>query len=511
MSLLQPWWLILLGPWVGLVILALRQYRPKVLVPYLDLWPREEPQDKEKRRGWRPPAWSVLLLLVAMFLGIMALASPVWRSRRATLPRVTIIVDRGVTMLADERGRQVADRAMGILEPLLADNSEIRVMDTLGGDRLVSRGQLSHALYAPATAVDTRQRVNALVRAQVAEEAVTVLLSDHPEVDPKVVQIVPRGAVRNVGIVKAAVSGKQCLVEMRNDMEIAEVAVVISGVTHRVQLPPRGQTRQYILPASGQSIHVHLDVVDDLADDNDWWCVPDRPAPKLVLSTSVSPAVRRFAAAYLAARPQSDGQAVVIAPPNEAVADHCIIVAPADRAVSVPRMPVDHAILRNVGLPEQVLATSLPLPEGQWEPILSAGDVVMLAVDEEHRRVWVGIEMPEDSAEQVLLWTNIVEFIGGGTDTNTAPRVLDASWQRVGGALPAELNGLRAGVYERAGERTVVCVPAPKFAAAQPVPARSAEERLQTMAARASDVSWSPYLWLAAAMLVAGAAAKVAM
>ncbi len=398
MSLLQPWWLILLGPWVGLVILALRQYRPKVLVPYLDLWPREEPQDREKRRGWRPPAWPVLLLLVAIFLGIMALASPVWRSRRPTLPRVTIIVDRGVTMLADERGRDVADRAMGILEHLLAGNSEIRVMDTLGEDRLVSRGQLSQALHAPATAVDTRQRVNALVHAQVAEEVVTVLLSDHPDVDPKVVQIVPGGTIRNVGIVKAAVSGKQCLVEIRNDMEIAEAAVVISGVTHRVQLPPRGQTRQYILPVSGDRTHVHLDVVDDLADDNDWWIVPDHPAPRLLLSASVAPAVRRFAAAYLAARRRPDGQEVAIAPPNEIAADHCIVVTPAERVVSVPKLPVDHAILRNVRLPEQVLATSLPLPAGRWDPILSVGDVVMLAVDEQHRRVWVGMEMPADSA-----------------------------------------------------------------------------------------------------------------
>lgn len=506
MSLLQPWWLILLGPWAGLVILALRQYRPKVLVPYLDLWPREEPRDQQKRRGWRPPAFPVAMLLGAMLAGVLALGRPVWEGRRPTLPKMTIIVDRGVTMLAGGRDQRVADRALGILEPLLAEDSEIRVIDTLGGDRLVSRGQLGQVLHQPATPVDTQTRVRVLVRGQRAGGGVTVMLSDHPAVDANVVQIGPENAVRNIGIVRAAVTEKQCLVEVRNDTELTEATVVISGISHRVQLPPRGQARQYTLPADGDGmIHVHLDVADDLADDNDWWILPDKLAPKLVVSPAVSPVVKRFAAAYSATRTKLDGTTVQIVPANEAGADYCIIVAPADRIVNVPALRADHLILRNVRLPEQVLATSASLPVGEWQPILTAGGTVILAADATHRRVWLGMELPEESAEQVLLWTNIVDFVGSGPEAKYAPRMLDATWKREGEELPAEVNGLRAGVYERVGERVAVCVPAPIFPPVrQNVPA---EKRLLAMAQQASNVPASPYLWALATAIVAVAAA----
>lgn len=504
MSLLQPWWLILLGPWVGLVILALRQYRPKVLVPYLDLWPREEPEDRQKRRGWRPPALPVVMLLAAMLLGILALGRPVWESRRPTLPKVTIIVDRGVTMLAASRGQQVADRAMGILSSLLAEDSEIRVIDTLGEDRLVPHWQLGEVLHQPATAVDTQTRVRALASAHRAEGGITVVLSDYPDVDANAVQIAPESAVRNIGIVSASATGKQCLVEMRNDMELTETVVDISGASQRVQLPPRGQTRQYVLPAGDGMIHVHLDLADDLSDDNDWWLLPDKLAPQLVVSPSVSPVTKRFAAAYSAARAKLDGTTVQIVPPNEAAGDQCIIVAPADHLVRVPTLQVDHPILANVQLPEQVQATSAPLPAGDWQPILAAGDVVMLAVDRGHRRVWIGIDLPDGSAEQVLLWTNMVEFLGRSPEAEYAPRTLDISWKREGEQLPAELNGLRAGMYLRAGHRTAVCVRAPVFP--QTPQDLSAEKRLLRIAQRASNVPVSPCLWLLATGMVVGAA-----
>ena len=504
MSLLQPWWLILLGPWAGLVILALRQYRPKVLVSYLDLWPREAPQDQPKRRGWQPPALPVVMLLVAVLLGIGALTRPVWESRRPMLRNVTIIVDRGITMLAGGRGRQVAERVIEILQPLLAADGEIRVIDTLGGDRLVSRGQLGELLHQPATAVDTRTRVKALTGAQRTEGGVTVLLSDCPDVDANVVQVAPGSAVRNAGIVMAAATGKQCLVEIRNDTELPEAMVAIGGTSHRVQLPPRGETRRYILPASDGMIHVHLDAADDLADDNDWWILPDTLAPRLVVSPTVQPVVKRFAAAYSATRTKPDGATVRIVPPNEADADHCIIVAPADCIVSVPTLQVDHPILQNIRLPEQMLATSLPLPAGEWQPIVSAGDAVMLAVDVMHRRIWVGMELPEESAEQVLLWTNMVEFAGKESEARYEPRILDASWKREGEALPAEVNGLRAGIYERGGKRAAVCVSAPVFP-----PIRqdlTPGKRLLAMARQASNVPVSPYLWILAAGMVVVAA-----
>jgi hypothetical protein len=395
---------------------------------------------------------------------------------------------------------QVADRAMRVLTPLLAQDSTIRVVDTLGNDRLVSPGDLDAVLHLPATAADSRARVDALIA---SADIPTVLLGDAANVPAGVVRIAPEGVVRNVGIVRAAVAEGQCLLEIRNDSDMVDAELELAGPTHRLQLPPRGQTRQYTLPVSGSDVHAHLNVADDLADDNDWWLL-DAARPRLLASAGVPQPIRRFAAAYAAAR-KGSGTTVRIVRAGEPAEAPSIIVAPANHPVALPSVYADHPLLRNVRFPGRAMAASLPLPDGTWQVLLASGDTTLLAVDAQQQRVWVGLELPEESPEAVVLWTNLVEFVGmPREEQQTRPQRLDPTWRRAGEALPAEINGLRAGVYERDGEKTVVCVAAPAIDASTPGPA--AEQRLREWAEKESRWPIAPLLWCLAGALAASAA-----
>src|SRR4051812_31296414 len=97
MVFLSPAWLIALAPWSALAIWLFRGRRPRVRVPFLNLWRGPIPLEIPKS-GWEsPPAW-VIATLLAILAAILAAARPLLRITNARTAPISILVDRGITM-----------------------------------------------------------------------------------------------------------------------------------------------------------------------------------------------------------------------------------------------------------------------------------------------------------------------------------------------------------------------------------------------------------------------------
>src|SRR5258706_8314981 len=119
MHLMSPIWLLGLALWLGAVLWLLRGSRRGESVPFLALWQGPIAGTPHERRLSVPPM-SIALALLACLLGILAAARPsVLRGFGAGGERITIVVDRGLTMSgrgqSGLRFRQMAAQAQAAL------------------------------------------------------------------------------------------------------------------------------------------------------------------------------------------------------------------------------------------------------------------------------------------------------------------------------------------------------------------------------------------------------------
>ncbi len=91
----SPLWFIALAPWAGLAVWLLSGRRKKTGVPFLNLWQAEASRQPRPRRAWEKPPISLVALLAAMLLGIIAAAGPVI-SAGGKSSTLTVIADRGI-------------------------------------------------------------------------------------------------------------------------------------------------------------------------------------------------------------------------------------------------------------------------------------------------------------------------------------------------------------------------------------------------------------------------------
>jgi hypothetical protein len=93
----EPWWLLALFPWLGLMVYLLIGRSPRVAVPFVELWQDPELPRPRRIRSLRPPPLAIGALLAGLLLSIIAAARPVVL-RASAGPSITVILDRGGTM-----------------------------------------------------------------------------------------------------------------------------------------------------------------------------------------------------------------------------------------------------------------------------------------------------------------------------------------------------------------------------------------------------------------------------
>jgi len=529
-SFLAPIWLLGLLPWAGVAAWLMWGRRRRVDVPFLALWGGIEPQRRMRRSVELPPA-GVLFVLAAALLGVVAAARPVvGRSGGGAV--VTIVVDRGGTMTADggERyrrlietgGREVAAAlGPGPVQLVFVPGGAAQRSDRAGWSEVAKR----HAAVALATGDELRQAVK---RLGATSSGPIVVLSDQSinAGEGRVVEISPGDRIENVGITRVAARDgpAEVMVGVGNWSSATRATLTVSsGGRQRpqdVELPPPGGVRNYFVQMDGLADVVGVAVAaegDRVSVDDQGWLVREYSWPRLEVRAELPAELRRMVEVYQVRRPAGERSKVVaLVDREDQLAGGAGVVVSRDASGSAAGgelRVVDHPVTRSVRWEQATSGARVAeRPRGDWTPLVFRGGRVLVAVrPEPARRVWVGFgsEVFARTADYVVFWTNVFDWVGEGGAEFTAHEVrgLPPEWTLGGGGLPAGVeNGLWPGVYRR----TDGALRAVNTEAVVPVEAPQTpwRERLWQLGAKShAGRDLGPAAALAAMALMAGAAA----
>jgi hypothetical protein len=454
----SPISLLLLLPWVGVTIWLLWGRRHTRAVPFLNLWPSDQPVRRARRRVQLPPM-ALGLALLAMLLAIVSSAGPIVRTRGARdAGTITLILDRGITMSADHRRQQVLDQAAEALRLLGPGPLDFVPVPDGRVHRTDRRAWLATAEKLPGTWLDTHDAVALAIRQAIDRgDGPVLVLTDHSiNSTQRTIQIAPSTALANVGIVHLAARAApraQVMVTLRNQSDLSRASLqIISGdktIARAIDLPADGQVQDYFfdLPAMGETVTAQLQVRDDLPADNVAYLARRSAWPVIEIRTSVPPEVRRAIEAYSRARPSSEGAAhvSVVSSIDQVRSDEPAVVV---AEVSGPILPqispsvISHPVTRDVDWASLSNVMLAPHPPGGWNEILKLDNRAAVAVrPQPARQVWIGFQSQDfaRSSDFPVFWTNVVDWVGQaasaagesyGATTSSMP--LPVEWQRIG-------------------------------------------------------------------------------
>jgi hypothetical protein len=296
-----------------------------------------------------------------------------------------------------------------------------------------------------------------------------VLLSDHPADlrDAHFTQVFPPNPWRDVGIaglVAREIPSPQVMVTIQNasPRTTADLHVSSAGqdVARRIELPAAGTTSKVFidLPRLGDVIEAHLAATDDLEADHTAWLARAALPPRVELRAPVPETLRRMVEVYTQARPPREGSPVVAVVRRTADllgGDVGVIVESplSQNKISGGVRVTDDPLTAVVDWSEAVKDASVsPWPAGDWKPLVSAGDRVLVAAREgPGRQVWVGFDSPQwpRSADFVVFWTNVFDWLGGAGQGFTADPVTiqGDEWKRQDPAPPGVQANAWPGVF----------------------------------------------------------------
>lgn len=490
MTFAAPLFLTLLLPWAAVGVWLMWGRHSATRVPFIELW-RGSVAKPSTSRQFHPPPMAIIAALSAMFLAIVAAAQPVVRT--ASPAAVVMIIDRGITMSA-------GDRLAGAMK-----EAEELVARKMPGARV----EKINVPDVERSALDTREMLRSAVGSALQRtEGPVVVVSDQPvQDDPRVVQIAPVGAVENVGIVSFSIRERpsvKAMVQVRNDSTRGRAELVVDSVQRSIDLPPRGQTRNYFvdLPKVDATARAELIVEDDLDADNVAWLARQRDWPRIEIRPPVPAEVQRVAQAYQKARPAGDvGATITLGAAN----DSSVLVATGDSRAAQAVEVRDHRITGDIDWSKLKLRPIDQAPPPGFTPIVSAGSSPLISVIEQPtRRVHIAFDAGDfaRTSEFVVLWTHILYWLadsGGETLIASAMDTLTPQWTPQDPGKP-----FHPGLYRR-GDGAVAAFngPAPVF----PIPPPRRDAALATVLSTEHDnYNLLPWLVLASLACIALAA-----
>jgi hypothetical protein len=539
MLFVSPIWLFGLIPWTALAVWMLWGKRPSAVVPFIDLW-RGPVSGKYVERAVHPPPRAIVMILLAAMLAIVAASQPALRGKGGR--RVTIVVDRGITMsaLGRERPRfiEAAEGARIVLREALdgsafaADEVHVVIVPD-GGPRTSSlEDWTSLVSHLPPTAVDTHAALTpAVAREQLHSDLVVVITDRHAvPIGDRVVHVAPDDVPANVGIAMIAARqspAAQLMLRLRNDSPLTRAQLVVTSGAQRIEreidLPIRGgEADRFVdLPAVENVIHASLEAQDSLPADNEAWLVRERTWPAIEPRAAIPLGLARMVEVYSQNRPAGAGNSTrvaVVTEEKQLNEGESGVVLRSDAATRSEGMAapvvVDHPITKNVAWETALKGAAIaPAPQG-WNPIVSTGAQPIVAVREgDPRRIWVGFhsESFARSTDYVVFWTNVFDWLGQGGERFAAHTVapLGDEWEPVALAAgaPPEAKAW-PGLYKRKGDGAMRAMNAPAPRIERPI---DTDWRAQLRRAAAAAVSrggfrLAPWICLAAlaCLLVAG-------
>jgi hypothetical protein len=488
MHFTAPWWLLALAPWLGLAIYLLLGRSPRVEVPFVELWQDPDLPRPRRARSLHPPPLPIALLLIALLLSIFA-AADTSVATSSSGPPLTLIVDRGVTMSAQN---SAANRWMSALSQVrswiiqfLPPTTPVRLVQVPGAGETASDLSDWYTQVPQPTALDTAQamRQAAIDALRETQQPVIVVTRRKTGIDdPRLIEIAPpMKRLQNIGLVRIGARTTPtpaAMVTVRNDSDQwhARLRVVSAGagtIEQMIDLAMRGSETNAFVDLHGdpgETICFELISDDDIPVDNRAWLV--RQWPKIEAMSALPEALGRMIDVYSKHRPPSggSGRVVVTADVNQLPSAPAAIMAATGEGASLSQQPtaIDHPLARDVrDWPKDAVVASTPPVGDGWTPIVSGGDRVLVAARQRpHRQVWVAFDSATFVARPdfVVFWTNVFDWLAGDASAGEeyrceVVRSLGEGWTRDDLACGPKLTDDPAtGIYRRgSGTLAAMC------------------------------------------------------
>jgi hypothetical protein len=305
------------------------------------------------------------------------------------------------------------------------------------------------------------------------------------------------------------------MVRVRNQSSLSAAGLLVDvgngPIRQEITLPARGGSRDYFVdvPKPGDVLSAELRVADELPANNRDWLVREGSAAKIEARAAIAPELRRLIDVYQKARPASPASAGIAIVddisrlPSDAPA---ILLAQAtDPIAPGPLVVSSHPVTDHVDwtrLSGSIRAAGAP-PDG-WISLVSSAWRALVAVRPgSPRQIWVGLDVRDWSAttDFVIFWTNVFDWVGGGSETYVSHSLEEWSPQWRSVELLIGQEGLWPGVYRQSdGARRAFNSPDHRFV---PPPILDWRKKL-------SDLPLGAHGWdISASLLVAALACMV--
>ncbi len=434
MAFLSPLWLLALLPWAALAAWLLRGRRPRVKVPFLQLWRGPLPLEIPKR-GWRaPPIWLAFAVL-AVLAAIFGASRPVV-GHDGSGPPICMIIDCGMSMSATEQGvprfvattRRMVDR----LPTAIPLQTPVELITIPGANRQTTLRELPDIVTTiPVSATDSRAVLIASVQNQLASNTGPILVISDQSLgiaNDRLIQVYPSRSPDDVAIVHLAASESphpQVMVRIRNDSSRTTAPIRIASGNFKVEqnldLPPKGQESDFFIDMNelGAQVLAELTTADDQPANDRRWLVREGSNPRIEIRAPISPSLRRMVEVYAKSRPTDAASQplAIVGRVEDLPANLPGVVVAADVSLQPARgtiLAANHPITQNVSWPSinSELKISLDGPQG-WTAVVNSDGKPMVAVqDGAVRRVWVGFDAANWPAttDFVIFWANILKW-----------------------------------------------------------------------------------------------------
>lgn len=438
----SPQWLLLLIPWLGLLVWMMRGMSAWEYVPFAQLWPREKVAAARERRLRRPP-WDAICILLALLLGILAMAGASVRGPGA----VRILIDRGGGLASASRYADACQRAMDLLK---SPDQAVEIQFLPGPSITTHAGDARAVIQANRpTALSTAELLLPAMQRSDREFTGPILVvtaQDVAPISPRMLIVHPAKPADNVGIVTlAARESGEVMVRIRNDSDAQSVQLkVTSGAQHAetdVTLPPRGQVKDAFvtLPRLQSSIVAAIDRADDFPLDNRAYLA--RSTVQINRAPNLPAAVERVLQIYQAQHlADTDSQNLQVATSSSALSPDSIGIAiePAIQPLQGGAIDIRSGadFIKQVDWSRVARDASVaPEPSDEWQPIVKVGAQTLVARRQGKStqysiRVWSNDWISR--ADFVLFWAGLLEDLAGPMDFSAKPaQELGPDWLAV--------------------------------------------------------------------------------
>jgi hypothetical protein len=497
----SPLSLLALAPWAGLVLWLLAGRPEKSPVPFLHLWPSDNPQLPKPKRAWqKPPLW-LAIILAAMLLAIFAAAGP--RLLHQKTSTITVIVDRGFASPFAQSAKNI-DAALRQNLP----NANVNLKIIPATDATTGQDWLSQISSLQPTAADDSDDLTRACRTALRESnAPVILLSDQTIglTDPRLIRFTSTTPITNVGIdvlAARATPHAQAMIQLFNQSNQTSAKLIIRAdgkIVHssQVNLPPPGKKQNYFvdLPNAPRVIDAEIQCDDSIKINHRAWLVRQRAWPIIEPAGNLPPELMRMIAVYARHRiPTESSQHIAVTTDPDSISNNIPIAILANDTTKLST--VQPLIIRN-DLPDlasidwpNILpgSTISPAPGNNWRPIVSANGSVILAIrDTPTRQVWIGFEAKDFARRPdfVIFWTAIFDWLGDAAFPDyIAQKIspLATNWrfqEPANLALSPADNGLIPGLYKSTtGALAAVNASTPQI---PPSPQHDASAKLKTL------------------------------